>query len=123
MQVAVAARTLDKPVLRKLESEHGVRCYPCDAREPDAVVELFRAMSEDLGRPTLVVHNIDGRTMDIFRKNITEADPGLVLDTLMNSMYSAFLVGQQAAKSMLASPRRCRRPPGHHHLHQCERGL
>ncbi len=104
MQVAVAARTPDKPVLKKLESEHGVRCYQCDAGQPDAVVELFRAVSEDLGRPTLVVHNIDGRTMDIFRKDITEADPGIVLDTLRNSTYSAFLVGQQAAKSMLSAP-------------------
>ena len=103
IKVAVAARTLDKPVLKKLESEHGVRCYPCDAGEPDAVLALFRAVNADLGRPTLVVHNIDGRSMDIFRKDITEADPGLVLDTLRNSAYSAFLVGQQAAKSMLAS--------------------
>ncbi len=104
MKVAVAARTPDKPVLKKLESEHGVRCYACDAGQPEAVVELFRAVSEDLGRPTLVVHNIDGRTMDIFRKEITEADPGIVLDTLRNSTYSAFLVGQQAAKSMLSAP-------------------
>jgi NAD(P)-dependent dehydrogenase (short-subunit alcohol dehydrogenase family) len=104
MQVAVAARTPDKPALKALESEHGVRCYPCDAREPKAVADLFRAVTEELGRPTLVVHNIDGRTKDIFRKDITEADPGVVLDTLLNSTYSAFLVGQQAAQSMLASP-------------------
>jgi NAD(P)-dependent dehydrogenase (short-subunit alcohol dehydrogenase family) len=104
MQVAVAARTPDKPVLKALESEHGVRCYPCDAREPKAVADLFRAVTEELGRPRLVVHNIDGRTKDIFRKDITEADPGVVLDTLLNSTYSAFLVGQQAAQSMLASP-------------------
>jgi NAD(P)-dependent dehydrogenase (short-subunit alcohol dehydrogenase family) len=104
MRVAVAARTPDKPVLKTLENEHGVRCYPCDAREPEAVADLFRAVTEELGRPRLVVHNIDGRMKDIFRKAITEADPGLVLDTLMNSTYSAFLVGQQAAQSMLASP-------------------
>ena len=104
LRVAVAARTPDKPALKKLESEHGVRCYACDAREPDSVVALFRAVQDDLGRPTLVVHNIDGRTPDIFRKDLTQADPGLALDTLLNSTYSAFLVGQQAAKSMLASP-------------------
>ena len=104
MQVAVAARTPDKPALKALESEHGVRCYPCDAREPKAVAGLFRAVTEELGRPMLVVHYIDGRTKDIFRKDITEADPGVVLDTLLNSTYSAFLVGQQAAQSMLASP-------------------
>jgi NAD(P)-dependent dehydrogenase (short-subunit alcohol dehydrogenase family) len=104
MQVAVAARTPDKPVLKQLEREHGVQCYPCDAWNPEAVADLFRTVTEDLGRPTLVVHNIDGRAKDIFRKDITEADPGVVLDTLMNSTYSAFLVGQQAAQSMLASP-------------------
>ena len=103
MQVAVAARSPDKPALKKLTSEYGVRCYACDAREPEAVEALFRAVQADLGRPTLVVHNIDGRTPDIFRKDLAEADPGLVRDTLLNSAYSAFLVGQQATKSMLAS--------------------
>ena len=106
MKVAVAARTPNKPELKKLESEHDVRCYQCDAGQPEAVVELFRAVNEDLGRPTLVVHNIDGRTMDIFRKDITEADPSLVRETLINSAYSAFLVGQQAAQGMLEGPAR-----------------
>lgn len=41
---------------------------------------------------------------DIFRKAITEADPSFVLDNSKNSPSSAFLVGQQAAQSMLASP-------------------
>jgi len=104
MQVAVVARTPGKPVLKQLEREHGVRSYACNAREPEAVAELFRAVTEELGRPRLVVHNIDGRRQDIFGKAITEADPGLVFDTLMNSAYSAFLIGQQAAQSMLASP-------------------
>ena len=102
MQVAVAARNPDKPVLKKLAQEQGVHLYQCDASEPDAVLKLFQAVSADLGSPRLVVHNIDGRTQDIFRKEITEADPSLVLDTIKNSAYSAFLVGQQAAKSMLA---------------------
>jgi NAD(P)-dependent dehydrogenase (short-subunit alcohol dehydrogenase family) len=57
--------------------------------------------SRDLGPPTLVVHNIDGRTLDIFRKPITDADPSLVLETLRNSAFSAFLVGQRAARLML----------------------
>lgn len=102
MKVAIAARNPEKPVLKTLARTHGVRCYACDAREPDSVAELFRSVTTDLGRPRLVVHNIDGRTADIFRKEITEADPELVLDTLRNSAYSAFLVGQQAAISMLA---------------------
>ena len=104
MKVAVAARNPDKPVLKALERDYGVHLYPCDAREPDAVVELFRVVSADLAAPRLVVHNIDGRTPEIFRKDITDADPVLVLDTLRNSTYSAFLVGQQAAINMLAGP-------------------
>jgi NAD(P)-dependent dehydrogenase (short-subunit alcohol dehydrogenase family) len=37
----------------------------------------------------------------IFRKGITEADPNMALETLRNSAFSAFLVGQQAARLML----------------------
>ena len=101
MQVAIAARRPDKPVLETLERDHGVRRYACNAREPDSVAELFRAVGRDLGTPTFVVHNIDGRTENIFRKGITEADPQLVQETVLNSAYSAFLVGQQAARVML----------------------
>ena len=103
MSVAIAARNPGKPALKQLAEEHAVSVYECDAAEPDSVTRLFRTVSEDLGSPKLVVHNIDGRTQGIFRKEITEADPELVLDTIKNSAYSAFLVGQQAAISMLAN--------------------
>ena len=46
------------------------------------------------------MHNIDGRVAGIFRKGIAEAEPGMALDTLRNSAFSAFLVGQQAARLM-----------------------
>jgi NAD(P)-dependent dehydrogenase (short-subunit alcohol dehydrogenase family) len=46
------------------------------------------------------VHNIDGRVPGIFRKGITEADPIMAFDTLRNAAFSAFLVGQQAARLM-----------------------
>lgn len=101
MQVAIAARTPDKPVLQDLEKTHGVRRYACDASEPAAVELLFRSVVRDLGTPRLVVHNIDGRVAGIFRKDITEADPSMALETLRNSAFSAFLVGQQAARLML----------------------
>lgn len=104
MQVAIAARRPDKQVLVELEKEHGVGRYSCDAANADSVVELFASVADDLGDPTFVVHNIDGRVADIFRKDLTEADPELVLQTLQNSAYSAFLVGQQAAKRMLTGP-------------------
>ncbi len=75
MRVGVAARDPDKPVLQNLEKTHGVRRYACDASEPAAVELLFQSVVRDLGAPTLVVHNIDGRMLGIFRKGITEADP------------------------------------------------
>jgi NAD(P)-dependent dehydrogenase (short-subunit alcohol dehydrogenase family) len=100
MRVAIAARNPDKPVLQNLEKTHRVRRYACDASEPTAVELLFNSVVRDLGSPTLVVHNIDGRVADIFRKGITEADPRLALDTLRNSAFSAFLVGRQAARLM-----------------------
>jgi NAD(P)-dependent dehydrogenase (short-subunit alcohol dehydrogenase family) len=100
MKVAVAARNPDKPALQTLEETHGVRRYSCDASDPASVEALFAQVGEDLGPPTLVVHNIDGRVPAIFRKSITEADPGRVLDTLRNGAYSAFLIGSHAARLM-----------------------
>jgi len=100
MRVAIAARSPDKPVLLNLEKTHRVRRYACDASEPAAVELLLQNVVRDLGTPTLVVHNIDGRVPEIFRKQITEADPSAALATLRNSAFSAFLVGQQAARLM-----------------------
>jgi NAD(P)-dependent dehydrogenase (short-subunit alcohol dehydrogenase family) len=61
MSVGVAARNPDKSVLENLETAHGVRRYRCDAGEPAAVELLFANVVRDLGVPTLVMHNIDGR--------------------------------------------------------------
>src|SRR6516162_10210606 len=79
MRVGIAARNPDKPVLQRLETTHGVRPI-CDASEPAAVESLFQNVVRDLGAPTLVVHNIDGRVPGIFRKGITEADPAMAID-------------------------------------------
>jgi NAD(P)-dependent dehydrogenase (short-subunit alcohol dehydrogenase family) len=102
MKVAVAARTPDKPVLQDLASEHGVKLYACDASNLEDVENLFSSVSDELGDPRLVVHNIDGRMRDIFRKGITDVDQKLVWQTMENGSFSAFLVAQQAAKRMLA---------------------
>ena len=102
MKVAIAARNVDKPVLKELESTLGVALYSCDAADARSVADLFAAVASDIGAPKLVVHNIDGRVPDIFRKDITEADPDLALQTIKNGAFSAFLVAQQAAKQMLA---------------------
>ena len=100
MRVGIAARNPNKSVLQNLEQTLGIRRYACDASDPAAVELLFQNVVRDLGPPTLVVHNIDGRVEGIFRKGITEADPALTLATLKNSAFSAFLVGRQAARLM-----------------------
>lgn len=104
MQVAVAARNPDKPVLETLEKTHGVRRYACDASAPADVERLFSEVNRDLGAPTLVVHNIDGRVAAVFGKGLVEAPADGVLETLTNAAFSAFLVAQQAARHMLANP-------------------
>src|ERR1700730_9328976 len=101
MRVGIAARNPDKAVLQNLEKSQGTRRYACDASDPAAVELLFQNVVRDLEAPTLVVHNIDGRVPEIFRKQIAEADPSVALATLRNSAFSAFLVGQQAARLML----------------------
>ncbi len=103
MRVAVAARYPDKPVLEALEKNHGVTRYACDASEQAAIEQLFANVVRDLGPPRLVVHNIDGRVPGIMRKSIVEAEPAMAFQTIRNAAFSAFLVGQQAAKLMLAN--------------------
>jgi NAD(P)-dependent dehydrogenase (short-subunit alcohol dehydrogenase family) len=104
MRVAVAARNPGKPVLVELEKDHDIVRLPCDAADAESVAALFAMVEEQLGAPHLVVHNIDGRFAEIFRKDITEAEPGHVAKVFENSAFSAFLVGQQAARCMLARP-------------------
>lgn len=101
MHVAVAARTPDKPVLLELKKSYGVHLYACDASEPKDVEALFQNVIHDLGSPTLVVHNIDGRVQGIFRKSIIEAEPEMAFATIRNAAFSAFLIGQQAARVMV----------------------
>src|SRR6201993_3112526 len=86
MLVAIAARNPDKPVLQNLEKTHGTRRFACDASDPAAVELLFKNVVRDLGAPTLVVHNIDGRVPGIFGKGIIEADPSMAFATLRTSV-------------------------------------
>ena len=76
MRVAVAACDPDKAVLRVLEETAGVSRYACDASDPAAIGTLFETVAQDLGIPRLVVHNIDGRLLEILRKPITDLSLG-----------------------------------------------
>jgi NAD(P)-dependent dehydrogenase (short-subunit alcohol dehydrogenase family) len=104
MRVAIAARDPDKPAMTSLEASHGVHRYKCDAANPGDVTQLFESVVSDLGPPSLVVHNIDGRVPAVFRKGITEIEPTAALQTMHNAAFSAFLVGQHAARLMLENP-------------------
>jgi NAD(P)-dependent dehydrogenase (short-subunit alcohol dehydrogenase family) len=103
MRVAVAARNPGKPVLEALAQSHSVRRYACDASDPAATGQLFDNVVRDLGVPRLVIHNIDGRVPGIFRKPIIEAEPALAFETIRNAAFSAFLIGQGAARLMLGN--------------------
>jgi NAD(P)-dependent dehydrogenase (short-subunit alcohol dehydrogenase family) len=96
MRVAVAARKTDK--LAALCAETGARAYACDASKPKDVDSLFAAITRDLASPDIVVYNASYRT----RGPLVELDPAEVEKALMVTCYGGFLVGQAAAKAMLA---------------------
>jgi len=92
MGVALAARNADK--LGALAKETGARVFACDAAKRADVEALFAAA----GPLDIVVYNPSARA----RGPIAELDPDEVLKALIVSCYGGFLVGQQAAKRMLA---------------------
>jgi NAD(P)-dependent dehydrogenase (short-subunit alcohol dehydrogenase family) len=96
MRVALAARNPGK--LAALCGETGARAYGCDAAQPAEVEALFAALRRDLGPPGLVVYNASGRV----RGPIATLEPKAVATALLVSCYGGFLVGQAAAKEMLA---------------------
>ncbi len=97
MQVALAARKVDK--LDALARETKARVYPCDAAEPAEVDRLFAAVERDSGAPNWVVYNASYRT----RGPIAELDAAEVKKSILISCFAGFLVGQRAARSMLAA--------------------
>ncbi|MBD3884775.1 SDR family NAD(P)-dependent oxidoreductase [Phormidium tenue FACHB-886] len=96
MKVGLAARKPEK--LKTLCEETGAQAFQCDASEHDAVLQLFDAVDERLGSPDVVVYNPSYRT----RGAIVDLDPAEVAKALMVTAYGGFLVGQEAAKRMLA---------------------
>jgi NAD(P)-dependent dehydrogenase (short-subunit alcohol dehydrogenase family) len=96
MRVALAARTPDK--LAALCTATGARRYRCDAAKREEVETLFAALADDLGAPDIVVYNPSARA----RGPIAELDPDAVQQAIQVSCFGGFLVGQQAARAMLA---------------------
>lgn len=96
MQVALASRNPDR--LTKLAAETAAATFACEATEPEEVAALFDVVVATVGAPDLVVYNASARA----RGPITDLEPDAVARALAVSAYGGFLVGQQAARHMVA---------------------
>jgi NADP-dependent 3-hydroxy acid dehydrogenase YdfG len=97
IRVALAARNIDK--LSALTAETGALSIACDATEPAQVDSLFGAVTSKLGQPTIVVYNAGRR----LRGAIETLDPTEVHRAWLATCFGGFLVGQHAARGMLAA--------------------
>jgi NAD(P)-dependent dehydrogenase (short-subunit alcohol dehydrogenase family) len=96
MQVALAARTVDK--LDALTRETGARAFGCDASKHAAVEKLFIDVEAACGAPDVVIYNASYRT----RGPLVGLDPAEVERAIAITAFGGFLVAQQAARRMLA---------------------
>ncbi len=96
MRLALAARNAAK--LAPLASETGAAAIGCDATDPAQVDALFAAVEKKWRVPDLVVYNASYRV----RGPIADVEAKEVERTLAISAFAGFLVGQAAAKRMLA---------------------
>jgi NAD(P)-dependent dehydrogenase (short-subunit alcohol dehydrogenase family) len=96
MQIALAARSTAK--LAPLVEETGARAFACDAVKRDDVERLFAAVADAIGEPDVAVYNASFRTRGAF----VDLDPAEVRKALEVSAYGGFLVGQAAARRMVA---------------------
>ena len=94
--IALAARDPNK--LAALVEETGARAYACDASQADDVATLFEKLSNDFGTLEVAVYNPSFRT----RGPLTDIDPADVERALAVTVFGAFLVGQAAARLMVA---------------------
>jgi NAD(P)-dependent dehydrogenase (short-subunit alcohol dehydrogenase family) len=95
-KIALAARDTSK--LAALAKDTGATLCTVDAVKPDGVAALFTDIDRAFGRLDLVLYNASSRTRGPF----LDLDPAEVASSLMVSAYGGFLVGQQAAKRMVA---------------------
>ena len=93
-KVGLAARNIAK--LDALCAKIGAHAITCDATSAESVRDLFDSMQQAMGTPDVVLYNASAYTAG----PITNLDPELVLDSLMQTAYGAFLVAQQAAIGM-----------------------
>lgn len=92
-KLTLAARSTDK--LTALASETGAATKACDASDPEQVHALFGALEQPL---RVVVYNPSARV----RGPLVDLAPENVRNALTVTAFGAFLVGQEAARAMLA---------------------
>jgi NAD(P)-dependent dehydrogenase (short-subunit alcohol dehydrogenase family) len=94
-RVVLAARNIGK--LAPLVEETGALAVETDVADAASVENLF-AVADKAGPLSLAVFNASGRV----RGPIAELDPEAVRQALLVGAYGGFLVGQQAARRLLA---------------------
>ncbi|BCG82278.1 SDR family NAD(P)-dependent oxidoreductase [Mesorhizobium sp. 113-3-3] len=94
-RVVLAARNVEK--LAALQAETGAQAVATDVSDPASVERLFD-VADRAGPLSLVVFNASGRA----RGPIAELDPEAVRQALLVGAYGGFLVGQQAARRLVA---------------------
>jgi NAD(P)-dependent dehydrogenase (short-subunit alcohol dehydrogenase family) len=99
IKVALAARSTAD--LDALVSETGAQAFACDASRRADVEKLFSDLDSGFGAPEIVVYNPSYRVRGPF----VDLDPAEVEKALTVTAYGGFLVGQQAARRMLAKRR------------------
>ncbi len=98
LKVALAARDAGK--LQPLAQEIGGEAFASDASDAAQVKQLFADVARTLGEPDVVIYNASGRV----RGPLIELDPVEVERALRISAFGGFLVGQEAARRLLARP-------------------
>lgn len=94
-RVVLAARNVDK--LAALVAETGAQTVAADVADAASVQNLFE-VADKAGPLSLVVFNAGARA----RGPIAELDPEAARQALLIGAYGGFLVGQQAARRLLA---------------------
>lgn len=93
-KVVLAARNIAK--LEALCAEIDAHAISCDATSAESVASLFESMQQDVGTAGVVLYNASAYTAG----PLASLDPELVLDSLLQTAYGAFLVAQQAVIGM-----------------------
>jgi short-subunit dehydrogenase len=96
VKVGLVARRPDK--LAALRDEIGGTVFACDVAEPDQVARLFDEVDQQLVAIEVVHYTPSYRA----RGPVVDLDPAEVNKVLMIRAFGGFLVGQPAARRMLA---------------------